>query len=78
MSLIGQPMPEISGVSKLSWTAGHPVFSIRRMGHNTNWDKFAHFRAPRKAPQYVDMGDFVWVTGGVDGKKNEPSMIYHS
>ena len=47
------------------------------MGHNTNWDKFAHFRAPRKAPQYVDMGDFVWVTGGVDGKKNEPSMIYH-
>ena len=25
MSLIGQPMPEISGVSKLLWTAGHPV-----------------------------------------------------
>ena len=25
MSLIGQPMPEISGVSKLLWTDGHPV-----------------------------------------------------
>ena len=25
MSLIGQPMPEIRRVSKLSWTAGHPV-----------------------------------------------------
>ena len=25
MSLISQGMPEISGVSKLSWTAGHPV-----------------------------------------------------
>ena len=25
MILIGQPMPEISGLSKLLWTAGHPV-----------------------------------------------------
>ena len=25
MSLICQPMPDISGVSKLQWTSGHPV-----------------------------------------------------
>ena len=46
------------------------------MGQNTNWDKFAAFRSPRKSPQYVDMGDFVWVTGGLMGNKNEPSMFY--
>ena len=28
MSLISQAMPEKSGVSKLSWTAGHPVAYI--------------------------------------------------
>ena len=51
------------------------------MGQNTKfdkWDKFAAFRSPRRSPQYVDMGDFVWVTGGLNGdaKKKEPSMIY--
>ena len=29
MSLIYQAMPEKSGVSKLSWTAGHPVDYIK-------------------------------------------------
>ena len=46
------------------------------MGENAYWDKFAPMRSARRVPQFVDMGEFVWVTGGLNGAKSEPSKVY--
>lgn len=69
----------------LGFQSGNDLFVCRwkdcfrkRMGQNTNWDKLGGFRSPRKIPQYVDMGDFVWVTGGLNANKNEPSCLVES